>query len=188
MKHIKERLTLGIIIAVILSVTVGVKECNGQAQNNFFIEDNFVYWRKSYSSNKPFREIFIKAKMSGDFISVDSIDNKIFGELKPFEADYKGAGYSLMGTSIYILNSHISGHVIMEVRDSSISIEMKKIVFEQSTTINKPGDFLYTEKGEKTYLETYSIVKGKDKFRSTFAKDSKILNYSFDKKIALILK
>lgn len=155
--------------------------CNGQdTYNNFYIKDGSIVWNKKYSFNKPFSELVLLLKASGELRNIDTSASKIFAELTPMDADYKGAGFKVMNTAIYISGGHINGFVMISMSDSLVDVSIKKIVIEQAYTANKPGDLLYSEKGERTNLEVYAI-NSKNQFKSNFKKDSKIFDYSFNK-------
>lgn len=182
MKHIKERVIAGAVIAVIaIIIFLFSGKAFSQQVNNFSIQDGETTWNKSYSFTGSVKELYLVLKSSGSFTSLDTAGNQIFAELRPFDADFKGAGYNSGNTAIYISMSHVNAFAVIELNGSTANVLVKKIVMEQSSTIGKPGDILYFEKGKKTPIEDFSQNK-KTEFRSNFAKkDSKIFDHSFHK-------
>jgi hypothetical protein len=172
------------LLCLLAAISAGAQD----TINNFHINDNAIVWSKKYPCSKSIKEVYFLLKSSGEFVSIDTLGSKIFGELRQFDADYKGAGYALMLTPIYILSSHINGFVVMNIKDSIFEVEIKKIVLEQSYSAGRPGDLLSSEKGEKTELETYAINKNKHRLRDMFKDGAKILDYSFNKKFQSLIK
>ncbi len=156
--------------------------------NNFSKNEMSITWIKKYSCNKGFGELFLLLKTSGEFLSIDTAGNKMFGDLRQFDADYKGAGFARMNTSIYISSGHINGFAVLSLKDTIFTVEIKKIVFEQAYSAGTPGSLFSLEKGEKTPIETYAINKKKNVFKNNFTDDSKIIDYSFNKKFQPLLK
>ncbi|HLV50705.1 MAG TPA: hypothetical protein VKY44_01960 [Flavobacterium sp.] len=152
---------------------------NLQAQdsvNNFSSENNKIIWQKVFETNLDFNQLTDKIKESGILEKIEIGENKILGQSKPIEADFKGAGYSEMSTPMYIARSFFDGFVMIEFKDGKYRVTFKNIMLTQ-----KYNDGLSKE-GEKTTIETFGLKSGKNEFKGAFTKSpSKILNYTFTK-------
>ena len=175
---------LFILFAICVSMMAGAQD----TVNNFYINDNAILWSKKYPCAKSFNEAYLLFRISGEFMTIDTAGNKMFAELRQLDADYKGAGFALMNTPIYISGGHINGFAVMSLKDSVFEIVIKKISIEQAYSAGSTRDLFHLEKGEKTDLEVYAINKNKSKFRDSFKVGPKILDYSFNKKFQSLIK
>ena len=162
------------ILSHLISLTIHGQEI----VNNFQADNKEIIWVKVFvDSTMTFDKLTERIKESGLFIKMDIADNKITGETKEIDADFKGAGYSEMSTPIYISRSHINGFVVLEFKDGRYRVTLKKIVLTQK--YNDP----LTKQGEKTTIETFGLKKGENVMTSSFKKSpSLILNYTFSNK------
>jgi hypothetical protein len=163
------------IVAVILLCFT--KYIYGQNESrNFKIEDENLIWQMVYESDSS-------ANIINQFIRLGIIDNiltkedQIIGDLKPFDTDYKGAGFTEMGTPMYIVRSRIIGHIIVDIKKGKYRVTIKDI-----RLIQKYDDPL-TKQGQETSLKDFAL-RGTNDFKPAFLKSpSIILDYTFKKRI-----
>lgn len=144
--------------------------------NNFSPEDNKLIWQKVFETKLDFNQLTDKIKESGILEKIEIGENKILGQSKPIEADFKGAGYSEMTTPMYIARSFFDGFVLIEFKDGKYRVTFKSIMLTQ-----KYNDGLSKE-GKKTSIETFGMKNGKNELKEAFTKSSSIiLDYTFTK-------
>lgn len=164
-------LTTFLVLTVIFTIKAQ------ETVNNFLPVDNETIWQKVYETTLNFKQITNNIKSSGLFENFEIGENKVTGNIKPIDADFKGAGYGEMVTPMFIARSFFAGFVIIDFKDGKYRVTLKKIVLT-----HKYNDTL-TEQGEKSSIESWSLKKGKNEFKDTFAKTpSKILDYTFSKR------
>lgn len=164
-------------IFIIVLTLVSATSHGQETVNNFQIANSEIIWQKVFETTLTFEQLKEKIKDSGLLEKIEIGDNKISGDLKQLDADFKGAGFTEMGTPIYISRSHFTGFVILEFKDGKYRATLKKIVLTQ-----KYSDPL-TKQGEMTNLEFFGLKNGKNEMTNSFKKSpSLILDYTFTKK------
>ena len=144
--------------------------------NNFQNDESALSWQKVYPTAFTFEQLCGKFKDSGLLENIDVRDNKITGDLKPLEADFKGAGFSEMSTPMYIARSYFTGFVKVDYQEGKYRVTIKKVMLSQ-----KYDDPL-TKQGEKSTLESWGLKKG-NQIRDSFKKSpSLILDYTYSRK------
>lgn len=147
--------------------------------NNFYAEDNDIIWQKVYETNFTFDQLVTNISESGLLHKIYVSSNKITGDLKPFEVDFKGAGYSRGLTPMYLLGSLLTGFVAVDFKDGKYRVTIVRINYEYtySTPLWKQGD--------KSSLSSV-VLKRNNVMKEAFKGDgSIILNYTFSKKFDL---
>ena len=148
--------------------------------NNFQADNSEIVWQRVFETSLTFEELTEKVKDSGLLDKIEISNNKISGDLKAIDADFKGAGFTEMGTPMYISRSHITGYTILEFKDGKYRVTLKKMELTQ-----KYSDPL-TKQGEITKLEFFGLKNGKNEMTNAFKKSpSLILNHTFTKKFEL---
>jgi len=162
-----------ILLNLIVSATSGQ-----EAVNNFQTDNKEIIWVRVFADSAiSFDKLIGRVKESGLLNNIDVTDNKITGDTKEFDTDFKSAGYSEMSTPMYIARSRINGFLIIEFKDKKYRVVLKKITLTQ-----KYSDPL-TMQGGKTSLETFGLKRGKNEFTGVFKKSpSLILNNTFSSK------
>lgn len=151
-----------------------------ESVNNFTVKDNEIIWQKVYDTPLSFQALTDVIKSSGLISNIQVAENKISGELKPIDADFKAAGYSEMLTPMYVSRSHIAGFMNIDYKEGKYRVTLNKIELTQ-----KYSDGL-SQLGEKSTLDSYGLKNSKTEFTNGFKKSpSIILNYSSDKKFHL---
>ena len=101
-----------------------------QPVDNFVIKGNLVVWEKEITA-ESFKSLLVSIKESGTLINVESDSTQIRGELRPGEADYKGAGYQRMNVPMNLLSTLVHGFVVIKYDKGNASISIKRIEFEE---------------------------------------------------------
>lgn len=166
------RLTL--VITILLTSFI-----NAAAQkndSNFTSENDKIIWQKVFDTELDFEQLKEKIIESGILESFDIKESSITGQTRLIEPDYRGAGYSTMGTPIYISRSFINAFCVIDFREGRYRVTIRNIMLSQKSTDN------LSLHGEKSTIELYGIIGGKNEMKSAFLKSpAKILNYTFTK-------
>lgn len=166
-----------LLFTTLLVLTVIFTIKGQETVDNFTPVDNETIWQKVYETTLNFKQLSDNIKSSGLFENLEIGENKVAGNIKPIDADFKGAGYGKMVTPIVISGSFFDGFVIIDFKDGKYRVTLKKIFLTK-----KYSDSL-SEQGEKSSFESLCLKKGKNEFRDAFTKSpSKILNYTFSKR------
>ncbi len=162
-------------ILLVLTFILIIFDTSAQdTSNNFVAENNFVFWQKVFETDLTEIELITLVKESGFLENYQIEENKIYGNLKPIDADFKGAGFSEMVCPMYIARSFFDGFVIIEFKENRYRVTLKNIMLTQ-----KYDDGLSKE-GERTTLETFALKNGQNVMKSAFVKNpSFILNFTF---------
>ncbi len=164
----------GILTAIVFNLMVLIM--HGQTLNNNFKNENgTLIWQKiiERDSSKNIIDLFVSLGIFEKFIIKE---DQIMGDLKPFDADFKGAGFSEIATPMYVARSWIKGFLTIEIKENKYRVRIKDIIL-----IQKYDDSL-SKQGEETSLSTFAI-KGVSDFKSAFLKTpSVVLNYTFEKR------
>ena len=163
---------INILISFIFAFIISL---NAQESiNNFFPENNKIIWQKVFETEMEFNQLVAEIKESGILQNIEIGENKILGQTKPIDADFKGAGYGEMSTPMYVARNFFDGFAIIEFKDGKYRVTLKNIMLTQQY------DDTLSEEGEKTTIETYGIKKGKNSIKKAFTKSSSIiLDYTF---------
>lgn len=131
----------------------------------FVVLNGSLAWRKVYTSDMDFKSLYFAVVSSGKFTDVDTINNTVVGRFSGFDADYVGAGYSLLIVPIYVSSYPVGA----------------------AFTINyKPGKYRVTLTGieigedkEREKLDVYAL-RGEG-LKHAFAKSpARIYEYTFN--------
>ena len=98
------------------------------AQNNFFIEDNSLVWRKVYNNSTDVETIAYQLLHDGHFKEIESSDNLVTAELRNLEIDYSGAGVKRMSLPIYIPNNTFYGFVTIQIKEGRYRVTIERMV------------------------------------------------------------
>lgn len=102
-----------------------------ESVNNFTVKDNEIIWQKGYDTPLSFQALTDVIKSSGLVNNIQVAENKVSGELKPIDADFKAAGYSEMLTPMYVSRSHIAGFMIIDYKEGKYRVTLSKIEITQ---------------------------------------------------------
>lgn len=166
-----------IFTLTLLSALVFTTSFGQEIINNFQVENSEIIWQKVFETELTFEALTEKVKDSGILDKIEIGENKISGELKAIDADFKGAGFTEMGTPMYLSRSHFTGFTILEFKDGKYRLTLKKIILTQ-----KYSDPL-SKQGEKTNIEIFGLKGGNGEMTNAFKKSpSLIMNHTFLKK------
>jgi len=152
--------------------------------NNFYAEENEIIWQKVYETNFTFDQLVTNITESGQLEKIYVSNNKITGDLKPFEADFKGAGYSRGFTPMYLLGSLLTGFATIDFKDGKYRVTIKRIIYEFTSSSGFTYNSALWRQGDKHSLSSV-VLKRDNIMKEAFKDGSIILNYTFSKKFDL---
>lgn len=163
-------------VITILLLTFSIVLYSQKESNSFLIENDKLLWQKIFITEMSFDQLTLAVIESGVLSSINIEENKIVGESKLFEAEYKGAGFSEFGTPMYIARSFFEGYCVIDFKDGRYRVTIRNIMLTQ-----KYSDGLSTL-GEKRTIESFAVNIGKDTLKPSFnKKPAIILDYTFNK-------
>ncbi|MCF8307435.1 MAG: hypothetical protein K9I68_00345 [Bacteroidales bacterium] len=146
----------------------GITNLSEEERYNFEKKGNVILWQKVFNTDLTFDELVRNFKSTGylenETVEINPSEKEFMADLKPFDPDYKGAGYSEMRAPIYIARSHFTGYLIVDYKEGKYRTTVKNFVFSQAY------DDPLTEKGEKNPLRDYADMN--------FKHPAKILDYT----------
>lgn len=151
------------------------------AQNAAFVISNKqVVWQRIYESNKTSDEVKNILLQTGKLKFTSEDNNILTGEISDFIMDFKGAGYTKMGTPIYLANSSkFSGNFKIEFKEGRYRVTATNLKFKGESTSIYYGGIGFNSSGNDN-LETYVLTNDREYFKGNFeGRASKIINYSF---------
>ena len=122
----KRVILLNLFILALLTNTM-----SQESVNNFHVEGTDLIWQKVFETPMNFEQLYDKVIESGLLENIVKSENKLTGELKQIDADFKGVGYSEMRIPMYIPRSYYTGFVIIELKESKYRVTIKRIVLTQ---------------------------------------------------------
>ncbi len=160
-----------ILLSVICIFSFSIKA--QETINNFSAENNKIIWQKVFETELNLNQLTEKIKESGILEDIEIGENKILGQTKPIDADFKGAGFGEMSTPMYIARSFFDGFALIEFKDGKYRVTLKNIMLTQQY------DDGLSEEGEKSTIESFGIKRGKNEMKGAFkTSPSIILDYT----------
>lgn len=149
--------------------------------NNFRLLNGEFYWQKVFITQLNFTDLLKEIKSRGILTDPQISDSSIMGDLRPIEADFKGAGYTSLSIPQYIKSNNISGFAKIEYRVGRYRVTVNKIVLTEKST-----NWL-SEKDVKTTLEYWGL-KGNGKIIAPMFKKHPAItyNHTFEKLFSLL--
>lgn len=149
-------------------------------ENAFIINNKQVVWQRIYTTDKNLNEIKETLLSSGKINVSNEGENYISGYFDNFIMDFKGAGYSLMGTPSYLnSNSKFGGFYKLEIKEGKYRVTVTGIKFAGDSWSLYSGGIGISDDG-KDNLETYALTNDREYFRGAFmGKSSIIIDHSF---------
>jgi hypothetical protein len=168
-----------VTLLIIFLTTLSFGICGQGVVNNFEIENKEIVWRKVYETEMTFDQLIEKIKDSGLFEKIEVGNNKVTGETKEINPDFKGAGFSEMGTPIYVARNRCSAFTIIEFKEGKYRVTLKKMILTQ-----KYSDGL-SKQDEQKNLELFALKANGDEMKGAFTKSpSLIFDYTFTDKFS----
>lgn len=123
-----------------------------------------VTWQKVFENDIQKSIIQKYFQNSGLLKDIVLTDNGLTGELRLFEPDYRGVGYTVFKTPNLILNYYYSAFVSIQFKESRYRVTINKI------TLTKKTDDSSGCQGSLLFLNTYA-VNNKGAFGKLFIKN-----------------
>lgn len=143
-------------------------------KENFTSVNRQIQWQKVYETSFSQNEILSIIKNSGKFTNIFTDNDSLTGSFSDLMADYKGAGSTTMGTTIYVQNSSINANFKIDFKEGKYRVTITNIL------LNELMDLGLGISNTKSPIENYTLKNGKDEFRKTFEqRDARIYNYTF---------
>lgn len=154
---------------------------NQDTIGNFVSKNGSVYWSHKFEKSLSFDNLLISVKRSNNLIGIDTFKNTIIGQSIESFMDYRGAGYTIMTTPIFLSTSSYKSSVLLENYDSFYVVTIKNVIFINQNDTKQISPLFGSAQGEISPLENYAIKKT-GKFMNNFLKPTgKIINYTFTK-------
>lgn len=152
-----------------------------QAQESAFVISNKqVVWQRIYECSKSPEEVKNILLATGK-IKFSGEDSKtLSGEISDFIMDFKGAGFTRMGTPMYLNNSSkFYANFKIEFKEGKYRVTSTNIKLKGIKTTMYYGGFSMGDNGENS-IEEYALTNDRELFKSSFdGRASRIINYSF---------
>ncbi|PXY02349.1 hypothetical protein DF185_06790 [Marinifilum breve] len=149
---------------------------SGYSQEREFYFKNVrgeVTWQKVFESELQKSAIKEYFQNSGLFKEIEFTENGLTGELRLFEPDHRGAGYSVFKASDLIYEYYHSAFVSIQFKESRYRVTINKI------TLTKKNDNSSGSQGSIELLNGHAITN-KGLFGRLFIKNSvPIYDYTF---------
>ena len=143
--------------------------------HNFYLKNGKIFWQKVFPTKLNFEQLVAQVKESGILKNPETVQGKIIGQSKFFDADYKGAGYSSASIPTQLIRFHFNGLVIIEYKKGKYRVTLKNIRLVDKFTN------LYSVIGGYSF-ETMAYKSRKNEFRGWFTKSpSEIYDYTLSK-------
>ena len=124
-----------IFTLALLSVLVFTTSFGQEIINIFQVENSEIIWQKEFVTELTFEALTEKEKDSGILDKIEIGENKISGELKAIDLDFKGAGFNEMGTPMYLSRSYFTGFTILEFKDGKYRLKLKRLYLLKSIVL-----------------------------------------------------
>lgn len=161
-------------IIFLVCLSVNLITIAQEKKDYFILENSIVIWQKVYDTEKSLQSLSDYYKESGLFESIEVSSDKIIGEIKPQSMDVTKAGYTIMGTPVFVTNYDIKGTVVIELKEGKYRVTFKNIIMVLNNTNSMFGEKGSEEKFEEIYLDS------KGNFKKPFLKKPKeIYNANF---------
>ncbi|QIY92255.1 hypothetical protein [Chryseobacterium gallinarum] len=149
-------------------------------ESAFIISNKQVVWQRIYESTKSIKEVKNILSSTGKIKFTGEDANTLTGEVSDFIMDFKGAGYTKMGTPMYLSNSSkFSGNFKIEFKEGRYRAMVTNINSKDDKTTLYYGGISIGDNGENT-LEEFALTNDREYFKGVFeGRASKIINFSF---------
>ncbi len=160
------------IISLFITLTLSAFS---QAQDeNFYLNESKISWRKAYSTEKTKEQVFTYFENSELFEKFTIENGQIYAQLKKHAIDPKATGVA--GVPKIVNDNDYKGSVVIEYRakEKEYVISFQELVFV--------GKGSYFKKKEEQKFEDHFLKKGVSEYRLYFLKKpKKVYNATFDK-------
>jgi len=140
--------------------------CLAQTEN-FEVRNRQIEWVKVYDSNLTYDKIYRLLRQNGKFTIADSTKNSISGTFENIDADFRGAGYSAMGTNVAVLNATTKGNFVIDFKEGKYRVSLKNLTNKTRSTLANSALTLMDANSEYTF-EFLGLKNASDEFNNTF--------------------
>lgn len=147
---------------------------------SFRINNKQVEWEKIFNTEKKLSNIKSTLLLSGKLKFISETENSLIGEFGDFLMDYKGAGFTQMGTPMYLnSNNRYSANFKIDIKEGKYRVTIFNIKFKGMQMSLYSGGVGMSGNNENN-IEEYLLKNNKEQFKGSFNdKPYKILDYSF---------
>ncbi len=152
-----------------------------QAQESAFVISNKqVVWQRIYECSKSPEEVKNILLTTGKIKFTGEDSKTLSGEISDFIMDFKGAGFTRMGTPMYLNNSSkFYANFKIEFKEGKYRVTSTNIKLKGDSFSLFSGGMGFTSSGDDN-LESYALTNDRELFKSSFdGRASRIINYSF---------
>ena len=149
---------------------------------NFSASNRNLYWQKVYNTDLSYTDIKKTISEVPKLKVLDVGDDYISGEIIEYLMDYKGAGYTFMGTAMVLNESNkFFSKFKLEYKEGRYRVMVSDIKSKGTQMSLFSSGLGLTDNG-MTSVEEMALKNGKDEFREAFKKQpAKIINYTLDR-------
>lgn len=90
-----------------------------------------MQWQKVYETSFSQNEILSIMKNSGKFTNIFNDNDSLTGSFSDLMADYKDAGSTTMGTTIYVQNSSINANFKIDFKEGKYRVTITNILLNE---------------------------------------------------------
>lgn len=157
-----------LLIAFSLITSISIQ---AQSENeNFYLTENAVSWKKVYETTKSKQEVINYFKESGLFWSTETVADTLFCKLKAQHVDETKTGVA--GVPAIVNKTAFKGLVRIELKDKKYRVIFSNIILV--------GDGEILKKGEEQTFEYNFLTKENTEYRPGFLKKpNSIYNITF---------
>lgn len=165
---------------IILLFTISLSVFITAQESAFVISNKQVVWQRIYESNKTPAEVKSILLATGKLKFTGEDTNILTGEISDFIMDFKGAGFTKMGTPLYLTNnSKYFANFKIEFKEGKYRVTATNIKFKGDSFSIFSGGIGFTSSGDDN-LESYALNNDRKLFKASFdGRASRIINYSF---------
>ena len=165
---------------ILLLILINFITLSFAQESAFIISNKQVVWQRIYESTKTPAEVKSILLATGKIKFTGEDTNTLTGEISDFIMDFKGSGYTKMGTPMYLANSSkFSGNFKIEFKEGRYKATATNINSKGNSTTLYYGGISIGDNGENT-LEEFALTNDREYFKSMFeGRASRIINYSF---------
>lgn len=165
---------------IILLFTISLSVFITAQESAFVISNKQVVWQRIYESTKTPAEIKSILLATGKIKFTGEDTNILTGEISDFIMDFKGAGFTRMGTPSYLTNnSKYFANFKIEFKEGRYRVTSTNIKLKGDSMSLFSGGIGFTSSGDDN-LESYALNNDRELFKTSFdGRASRIINYSF---------
>jgi hypothetical protein len=146
-----------------------------QEIKNFKIIEGDLVWQKVYDIDIPQEKLTNFLTLGGYFEKIESIEGVISGNIRTFEVEVNGTGYSKGSLPMYVTYNDIFCFASIEFKPGRYRVTVSHI------NLIKKWDDPLGKKGEIDDLETFAVSKTGEFTANFVKKPSIVYDFNFNK-------